>query len=63
MNFCVPELLFCVANVNNMAAADRKLKIYITPQYTTLECNSYVVIVSVSMKNDKSREKIHIEEL
>jgi hypothetical protein len=38
MSFCVPELLFCV---------------YITPRYTTLECNDHVVMVRVSMKNAK----------
>ena len=38
MNFCVPELHFCI---------------YITPRYTTLECNGHVVMVKVSMKNDK----------
>jgi len=35
----------------------------ITLRYTTLECNGHVVMVKVSMNNDKNREKIHIEEL
>jgi hypothetical protein len=42
-----------------MAATDRKLKIYITPQYTTLECNCYVVIVRVSMKKPLNITKMN----
>jgi hypothetical protein len=38
-------------------------KRYISQRYTTLECNGHVVMVRVSMINEKNREKIHIEEL
>ena len=37
MNFYEPELLL----------------VYITPRYTILECNGHVVMVRISMKNDK----------
>jgi len=38
-------------------------KRYITQRCTTLECNGHVVMGRVSMKNDKNKENIHIEEL
>ena len=44
MNFCMPELFFVL---------------YITPRYTTLEYSGHVVMVRVSMKNDKIRKDPH----